>query len=257
MTHRFLRFFLPLLLLGAMASTAVGQQEGSGAKTPEQKLAEQRLQPRIGLFGNLGLNIHSSQFFGIPGTPNCMALDDVGFTGGTGMGYAAGLTFELPFDEQFRLIARAGLYSLAATQTADAHIGPIVVGNDTASGISQYSLDATLGMLGGELLLGWRPIQDMPLTVRLGPEIGVFMTKEFAQQEQLISPSSATFIGENGQNTRVRNPVSGELANTGLRVAGVIGADYELPLNKAETFILAPEIGFSFGFTNVTSDLDW
>ncbi|MCE7936130.1 MAG: hypothetical protein DYG96_16290 [Chlorobi bacterium CHB2] len=109
MTHRFHRFFLPLFLLGAMASTAVGQQEGSGAKTPEQKLAEQRLQPRIGLFGNLGLNIHSSQFFGIPGTPNCMALDDVGFTGGTGMGYAAGLTFELPFDEQFRLIARQNL----------------------------------------------------------------------------------------------------------------------------------------------------
>ena len=165
--------------------------------TPEEKLAKQRLQPRIGLFGDIGLNIHSGDFAGIPDAPTCIEEDGGSFTGGTAMGFAVGLLFELPLDPSWYLMARGGYYSMGAEQTVEVYLAPTSITRndnslDTASAISEYSFLTTLGMIGGEINIGFRPF-TFPLTFRLGPEFGVFMQKDFSQKEQLVAPSSSAF----------------------------------------------------------------
>ncbi|MEP7218946.1 MAG: hypothetical protein ABI876_08505, partial [Bacteroidota bacterium] len=239
--------FLACATLSAQDTTA----------TPDL-LTQQRLRSRVGAFGNFGFDFSSANFNGSPLAPNCMALDTASFTGGTGTGFGVGLLFEYPFNSMLRLNVRAGYYRMGTLQTSDAQIGPVVLKDgSSAAGVSEYSFTSTLGLVAGEITIGWRPVAKIPLTLKLGPEFGTYIQEDFTQQEQLISPSSATFIGPGGENTRIRNATTGTLGNVGLRIAGVIGADYELPLNRAETWLLAPEVGFSYGVTKVASDLDW
>jgi len=241
------------LLLPALAGLLRAQD-----MTPEQKLALQRERARIGLFGSLGLNIQSSNFAGIPEALSCMESDGARFTGGSGLGPGFGLLFELPFSASTRLGLRASMQVMDSKQTAQAYLGPVVLpSGDTASGISEYSLDmATMGFE-LELGFGFKPVSSLPLWLRIGPEIGISSSRDYTQQEQIISPSGATFVGPNGENTRVRNAVTTTLGDTPFRIAAVIGGEYELPLNREETFILSPGIDFAYGFTPVRSDLDW
>src|SRR5205823_1141667 len=153
------------------------QDEGDAA----ERLARQRMRARVGIFGDLALNIHSSNFIGAPEAPTCITLDQKSYSGGTSTGFDAGLLFELPLTPRWYFMARAGYYATGATQKVQAYIGPINLlqdasKQDTASGISEYSFTSTLGMLGGDLSIGFRPF-DFPLTIRVGPEIGGFITK--------------------------------------------------------------------------------
>lgn len=225
--------------------------------SPAERLALQALRPRIGLFGHLALNFHTGSFAGLPEVPSCLPNDSALFGGDMGLGFAAGLLFEMPLSSKWFFEARAGYAATGARLTTDAYIGPILVGSeDTASGISEYSLDASLGMVSAELTMGWRPIAA-PLTVRLGPDVGIFLGKSFTQQEELKEPSSAAFIAADGSATRIRNAASGDIANTALQIGATLGADYELPMNAERTLLLVPEIRYSFPFTKVRSDVDW
>ena len=247
-----------VLLLGLWGTSSLfAQEDGEERLSPEERQEKQLLQPRIGLYGQLGLNLHSGDFHGLPEAPACLLLDNAGFGGDFGLGFGGGALFELPLNPQWFLQGRVGYSSVGATLTTQAGIGPILVGDaDTASGISEYSLDASLGLIGGGITIGWRPL-DLPLTFRLGPDFGIFMQKSFTQQEELVEPSSAAFIGPDGQNTRIRNAVAGDVENTTAQIAATIGADYELPMNADRTLLLVPELRYSFPFTKVRSDLDW
>lgn len=250
--------FVLLLLVIVPGPLSAQEQTPDDRMSPEQRAEAQAMQPRVGLFGHGGLNIHAADFPGIPEAPLCMELDRTSFTGGTGFGWGLGLLYEYPLSKSFFIEARAGLSSLGATLNSDAWIGPILVGDaDTASGISRYSLDANLMALVGELTAGWRPVEGLPLTARLGVGAGSFLTKDFTQGEELLEPSSATFLAPDSSATRQRNVTTGDLGSTPLQVDAVIGADYELPMNGDGTLLLVPEIRYTFPFMKVRDDLDW
>ena len=247
------------LLLGMYGGISLFAQDEGERLSPEEREQKQMMQPRIGLYGQLGLNLHTGDFYGLPEAPLCMALDQAGFTGDMGIGYGLGALYELPLNPKWFLQGRVGYSSVGATLKTTANIGPgLVTGGDvdTASLISQYSLDASLGLIGGGITVGWRPL-DMPLTFRLGPDFGFFMQKGYTQQEELLEPSTVSFIGPNNESTRIRNTMTGDIENTALQIAATLGADYELPMNEDKTLLLVPEIRYSFPFTKVRSDLDW
>lgn len=243
------------------ASTLLGQQdEGEPERlSPEERELKQLLQPRIGVFGQFGLNLHSGNFYGLPEAPSCMELDSAGLGGDLGFGLGGGLLFELPLSPQWFLEARVGYSSIGARLESRADLGPtlaITSESDTATVISKHLLDASLGLVGGGVTIGWRPF-TVPVTFRLGPDVGIFMQKSYTQQEELVEPSSASFIGPSGENTRIRNTATGDIENTGVQIAGTVAVDYELPLNDDRTLLLVPEVRYSFPFTKVRSDLDW
>ena len=252
------RALILVLLVMVPGLLSAQEQTPDDRMSPEERAEAQALQPRIGLFGHGGLNIHAADFAGIPEAPLCMVLDSTSFTGGTAFGWGFGLLYEHPLSKSFFVEVRAGLSGLGATQNSDAYIGPILVGDaDTASGISRYSLEANLMALVGELTAGWRPVSDLPLTARLGISGGSFLTKDFTQGEQLLEPSSATFIAPDSSSTRERNVTTGDLGSTSLQLGGLIGVDYELPMNSDGTLLLVPEIRYTFPFMKVREDLDW
>lgn len=222
--------------------------------SPERRLELQKLQPRIGLFGNVGLNMHSGNHVGLAAC--CMDTDGVAFTGGNSIGFGGGILFELPFTTQVKLMARAGYYSMGATQTTDkATLHQVLLADGSlGEAFTQYTFATELSMVGGEITIGYRPVEDLPLTLKLGPEFGTYMTKTYTQKELLTDPPGAVFALE---QSRERNVKSGDLPNVGPRIAVVAGLDYELPMNREETFFLVPEVNFSLGLTKVTSDLEW
>jgi len=232
--------------------------------SPEEKLAQQRVQPRVGVFVNAGYTLHTSNFPGLPETSCCMPHDKAFYTGAGNFGIGGGLLFEYPFNPQFKVMARAGYYTFDVTQTAQAGIGPVSVvkagenSDRIEEGISEYSLETKLGLVGGEITIGWQPMIDIPLTIKLGPEFGTFIQKTFRQQEELVSPDGYVFKISPTQSSRVRNVVEGTLENMATRIAVVAGASYDLPMNRTETFLLSPEASFSFGATKLRSDdVDW
>jgi outer membrane protein OmpA-like peptidoglycan-associated protein len=247
--RRLIALLLPLLLLAIPARSQDNQ-------TPEQRRAAQAMRPRIGIFGDASLNMHSAgEFAGAPNCPTCIVNpDSTSFTGGSGFGPAFGLLFELPLDPSLFFMVRAGYYSMGAEQTVQADIGPVIRTNELVAGTSEYHFISTLAYVGGELTIGYRPF-DIPLTFRLGPEISVPMTRDFHQYEELVSPEGAVFVGTN--NSRIRNDTSGVLESVGMRGAALVGLDYELPMNAEGTLLLAPEILYSYAFTDVMTDIDW
>lgn len=256
--ENFSRWGVTLLALVLVMAGSVAAQDEQGRMTPEEREAALQLQPRVGLFGNLGLNLHSGSFAGIPEAQTCLLFDEGAFGGDMGLGFGGGLLFEQPLSPSFFVEVRAGLYTVGTELTTDAYIGPILVGDtDTASGTSRYRLDASLALLAGEVTGGWRPLEGTPLTVRLGLSAGSFIQKEYTQEEELLEPSSATFIAPDGTATRVRNTTTAGLGDTPLQLGGTLGVDYELPMNSEGTLLLVPELRYTFPFSNVRNDLDW
>ena len=254
------RFFLTATFLAfAAAHHSLAQlPEQEPEATPADTLAMQRMQPRLGGFINLGLNLHTANFAGLPEAPNCMPLDAASFAGGTSLGIGAGGLYELPMTPKWDASARIGVQTLGITQTVSANIGPIRQADGTiVEGVSEYSLESSLMMLGGTIWAGYRPVDNQPLTVRFGPELGLMIGKSFTQKEQLAYPSTAAFVGTDGAETRVRNQVSADMQNVGLRLALAVGVDYELPLNNQNTLFLVPELSYALGLGGLRSDLDW
>jgi outer membrane protein OmpA-like peptidoglycan-associated protein len=243
--------------LCALASALTGTSSHAQEAAPSaDTLALQRLRPRIGVFGVAGINLHSGSHVGAPEAPSCLAFDEGSFEGGSGFGGGGGLLFELPLSEMFSVMVRGGYYGLGADDRATVAIAPIRVGTEVVTAFSEYSFDNSLAAIDADVTFGVRPF-DFPLTFRIGPEMSTYVTSSFEQAERAASPSELVFIGPNDENTKIRNEYAGEHQNTALRVAGVIGADYELPLNVRQTLLLAPEISYSLAFTDVRSDMNW
>jgi outer membrane protein OmpA-like peptidoglycan-associated protein len=241
----------------ALALTLMPADAGAQEAPPADTLAMQRMRPRIGLYGFGAINLHSGDHTGVPEAPTCMPDDSAAFSGGSGFGAGGGLLVEIPLSEMFSLMARAGYHGLGADERREVGIGPVLNNaGEPVPGISEYSFLTSLGVVDADVTLGIRPF-DVPLTFRIGPEVSTFINASVEQQERAVSPAEMVYIDENNQNSKVRNVYSADLAKTGLRVAGLLGADYELPMNAKQTLLLVPEIAYSLAFTNVRSDMDW
>ncbi len=253
--HRIRSLIAVILALWVMSAI---QAHAQVSAIDSSRLARQRMNPRIGFFFGGGVVYHGSNFAGIPESPTCLLCDSGAFSGGIGGGIFGGaLLLELPIDQVWRVQAHGGYYSVGARQTVQRDIGPIALaGEDTATGVSEYTLNTPFGMVGGGIALGFRPF-SMPLTFRLGPEIGVIVARPFDQQEELIAPASGVFIGPGGERTQVRNAYTGELDQPDVQIGAQVQIDYDLPLNKYETMLFTPELSYTFPLTRVRSDLDW
>ncbi|MBK9248264.1 MAG: OmpA family protein [Ignavibacteria bacterium] len=204
-----------------------------------------QLYPAYGAFGNYNLNMYQADFRSIPTVPSCCPL----YEDGSGSGYSAGLLYEIPLAEQFRLALRAGYSTrngtMKRTETTT------VAGN--LPGVFEHQVDATLADIGIEPLFGYNPLGS--LWVNIGGRLAYVSTNTFSQKETLISPTTGVFSnGATVRNEFIDQPIP---ESSALYAALMGGVSYDVPLNSHNTLLIAPEILFSFGVTPVVSGLKW
>ena len=204
-----------------------------------------------GLFVNFGQNIHTADFIGVdfPQIPSCCPR----FESGSGLGYNFGLLYDLPLNNTFALTFRGIYRNLSGTLTT---LEPTVVSSPegtATNGNFEHSVEGTFSTVGLQPMLDYRLTPRFILS--LGLNADYLMTKDFSQKETLKDPNFGTFYGT---NKRVRNEYSGTLTNpSSLLLSAVVGAGYNLPLNKEESLYLVPEISYYYGLSDVADNLNW
>lgn len=229
--------FIPIL--------AVGAEEPNYADKPYDA------RPAYGLFGNLNMNLHSADFTELPPHPCCSPR----FESGSGIGYNFGLFFSFPVSESWEIFLRAGYYDLSGLLSKDESIGAVLDPNTNTSvpGEIEHSVDGSITSVALAPLLSYR-VSDQ-LRLHFGFRGGYVLTKDFEQKEELKEPSFGVF---QDTRTRTRFEVSAEIPDaSAIEAAAMAGISYDIPLNSAYTFFLVPEAYFTYGLTNVSSELDW
>ncbi len=206
-----------------------------------------------GIYGSA--NMHSSSFRQLPGIPNCC----VTFTGDLGFGGAlvAGVEY-VPETTLFGLPLRAGAnvsYTLLTAALREPEVvGNIIRGNDVFSGTVEHRLAASYAPLSIEpyIALGLPGIQGLRL--KLGVQAGIPIMATYEQSQMLLTPSDPAYTFENGSRTRART--EGSIPQTSaLYAAAVVGLRYELQTSRQ--LVVAPEVQYNIGLTNIVKDLTW
>lgn len=210
----------------------------------------QELKSKFGIFGNVGYNMHSADFYKVPNCPSCSP----GYRDGNGTGYAFGLAYELPFSRMFALELRLSYYDFSAKLTRDEN-QTILQKFAPVNAMIEHTFDATLSSIGLEPMAKYQVIDN--LFINAGLHIGTMITKEFSQKEEIINPRGISFYDEKGEDTGspVRNEISGELQNTpSLYLAPLVGVSYRLPMNKQKTLLIEPELYYTLGVSKLVDN---
>lgn len=205
---------------------------------------------RFGLFSHVTINIHSVDFRQLPGVENCCPQ----FDNGTGYGFSFGALYELPLSHKFALSLRASYMDIGAELVAIENKPVFDVTNNRLiqQAPIKHSIMATGSSLGIEPLISLNPVGGMRLYS--GFRLAYINSITYAQKET-IDQAGFVFV-ENRQ--KVRNEREGNISNiVSLQSSLMLGASMEFPLNKVRTLLLSPEVFFSVGLQNITTDLSW
>lgn len=211
---------------------------------------QEPLRPRFGGAAHVGLNSHRGDFPRIPGTESCCR----GFDGGSGTGFDGGGLAEFPFSGSLLLGARLTFMSQPFSMTTPE--GTYVIVNGTGrEGTFEHHLDGSLSVVGLEPTLSLRLFGSLFLNV--GAWAGYPVATSYEQKEEL--KGSGTFLNADGTDShrRTRNEFAGPLPEPALQIAPLAGLSWELPMNADGTLLLAPEISWQLGVTDVIAGTDW
>ncbi len=203
----------------------------------------------FGAYFGYSLNYHIPNFQKLPSIPNCCQ----GFRTGSGNGFTFGLFTEMPLP--YRLFAGLGLsLNELSGWLREKETTWIRVGNDTTMGVFEHNLKTTYRTLG----LGFH-IRNNPFynaNVSIGLELGLPVTYNFHQWEQLVEPvDRGVFVDT---QTRTRNEFSGKIPKIkAINSAVVFKFHYDFPLNKNNSLIASPFASFRLGFTNLVDSISW
>jgi outer membrane protein OmpA-like peptidoglycan-associated protein len=215
--------------------------------------SQDSLRARFGAFGHYALNNHVADFARMPTTVSCCST----YTGGSGSGFSTGLLFEYPVAKSLLLSLRASY--LTQTFTMITREPTRVISNGLgADGAFEHRLDGSFSSIGIEPLVAYNPLPS--LLFYGGVRVAVIGSSNYIQKEQLTEPAGVgTFLNPDGTDSRLRtrNAFVGEIPNTSLQASLLIGVGYDLPLNRAGSMVLTPEVFYQIGISNVTSDLNW
>ncbi len=202
-----------------------------------------------GIFVNGDFNLHFADYKVLPGIPGCCP----GYESGTGFGISGGLFYSFRLAEKWELGLRAVYSDLGGTLSKTE---PMYVSGLDGKGVNgefEHTIKSKLASVGIMPLAGFR--MSDPLTLHFGLRAGYLMGKTIEQKEEIITPDFGVFTDT---RKRTRNEYSGDLPGaSAIEAAIVLGASYAIPLNKAFTWFLAPEVFFAYGITPVSSDLNW
>lgn len=205
---------------------------------------------RFGLFSHFTINIHSTDFQQLPNIDNCCQR----FESGSGNQFSIGGLYEFPVSNRFGLSLRASYTDMSGElQTSENKpVFDIAANRLVQQATILHTINASLSSIGLEPLFSYNPVRGMRLFT--GMRIAYLSNISFVQKETIEQPGFV-FV-ENNQ--KVRNERQGDLANiVNIQNSLMFGASMEFPLNKVRTLLLSPELFYSIGLQNLTTDLIW
>lgn len=218
------------------------------ALTVSDVVAQTGERPRIGLVLNGGLDLHSASFRRLPELDNCCPS----FTGGSGFGWLAGISYTSPVNEAWTLDIRAGYRSFAVDMLVnEAQLVSQPSGLIESARI-RHELSTSFSSLVVEPLVRYQVATN--LNLRLGLYGSYALGGSYSQGEYLETPSNAVF--ENG--TRARNQAEGSLTSlSSINVGFTAGIGVDLPLSSDRSMIMSPEILATVIPTNILGETSW
>jgi outer membrane protein OmpA-like peptidoglycan-associated protein len=204
--------------------------------------------PRYGIYGSFNLNQHNADFRTLPGVITCCPK----FIDGSGTGFGLGLLFEYPIADNVLLAFRAGYLTRGGKFQTD-EIDTVNVAGQAVNGIFRHTIQASLANISIEPMLQYR-FWDKFL-VHGGFQLGLGnLQKSYSHSEEIIEPAVGTF--ENNQRTRL--VASGDIQNlSSFKLSLLVGLSYEMYLNEKKSWILAPEIFYTYGLLSEIKDSTW
>ncbi len=215
---------------------------------PLLPLEKQQDYNRYGIFGSFNLNQHPAEFSTLPGVASCCQ----DYSDGSGTGWIAGLLFEYPLKDNLFLGIRAGYLTRDGKFSRDERQWVNVNGRDTL-GTIRHTLEVMLADIALEPTINYRFFNNF--LVHAGFQFIPFnLKKDFHSWEQLVIPEIGTF--EN--NSRIRLDTSGKINDySSMKLSLLLGLSYEFPLNRKKSWILAPEIFYTYGLLPEIKDSSW
>jgi outer membrane protein OmpA-like peptidoglycan-associated protein len=218
-------------------------------------------QLRVGIAGGVAANQHSAAFaefrdapFFAPRTEKNWGNNN--FASGTGFGFSLSALGEMPFATNLAVALRATFSTHDALLRA---FEPTATAGNAATAI-EYQLRTTLRSLTAEPMLQWSPFQSSQserggFRVYAGLRAGVWMgAPSFAATERLSADAQGSFSPTDP--TQQERPLqAGSVPRAqAFQCWAVGGLGYDIPLGNTP-FVIAPEVSYSFAFTNVAANL--
>lgn len=198
-----------------------------------------------GLNFRYGLIQDRADFRNFPNVPNCCPA----FETGSGIGYSAGLFYNFRLSNRFLFGFNFGIQTYNSTLIREENT--VLTGNIPA--IIEHRVNPIIMEAYAKPTLSYRLFSEFYLSGAF--HYGYLLSGEFSQVEQIVDPLNTTF--ETGSSTR--NELNNqEIENLMMdRYAIEFGLTYNLPLNKRKSFLIAPEINYQYGLTNIVNERDW
>lgn len=202
-----------------------------------------------GVYGGLNLNFHSPNFTD-PNrliANNLYRVDSVSFsTNSTSVGFALGGIINYPLNDRFQISGRLGYHGIGTTLAASSRR---FTASDTVPINSE--INASIGMIELSPLLRVKNLfAPAPLSLLAGFEVSLPLFSSYTHIDKTVSGSPSPLLNNQSVQDRISNPIAS--LDAAMRATFVIGADYEIPLNK--TTSLVPEISFRMPFTGISSN---
>jgi hypothetical protein len=215
------------------------------------------LQFGVHVGGELAPN--SANFLTLPGVVTCQG-DSILYGGATGGGFMAGGVVEFsPRGGSGGFVSHLGaslqlLYSSSSsTFETDERIGrSISPQGELSEVVSTYSIATNLTRIQIDPSVVYKVSDDVPLTIGLGPRLGLLAAATYDQKEEIGSPSDATYADGRAE----RNVRSGDIGETnGLLMGAGLSVGYDLTISP--TIALRPELSAALGLNGPVADVDW
>lgn len=242
-----------ILLMACIGLLYVGSAWSQDVRLNPETGQREVLRFHVGAYGAVSINLHTTSFGALPGTPSCCPK----YNNASTVTPALGGLLEIPVANNWRAQIRLGYSTLSGLLTDKRVIGNEPVFGDGPVPIEErrdvvveYSLNATMPLIVLEPAASYKVLDLFWLYA--GLRAGYVLGKSFTQREELVSPDGVVFA-ENG--TTVRNNFAGEIPDVKpIQLHAALGLGYEL--NVSRDVMLVPEVRYFFPIHPVAS-VDW
>jgi outer membrane protein OmpA-like peptidoglycan-associated protein len=207
----------------------------------------------ISIGGDVNGNLYFADFKQFEGVENCCTSfgNTFGFGYNIHAGYEYAFSSEL-FGMPWRIDLSFAYSDLSARFSETDPFANIIIGNNYVKGTAEFVLEPSVQAIIFDPGIYFTPIDDIPLSLRLGFQAAFLTGMTYYQEERLIKPEGVYY--ENGE--RVRGQYTGPIPNAESQFFALsFGARYKAA--DFGNFALYPSLRFNYGLTNLVNGIDW